>query len=136
VLAHDRRLLTGTPAGATQLIDADLLDPERVLTLAGRDTLDLTRPVGLILMNVLGHVSDLDAAGDLARRLLAGLPSGSYLVTADGTIVWSPSVQEWSWSPPRVTRVVRCTERLGGPSPPLIRAKSTSAACAPSSVAS
>jgi hypothetical protein len=95
VLAHGRRLLTGTPAGATQLIDADLLDPERVLTLAGRDTLDLTRPVGLILMNVLGHVSDLDAAGDLARRLLAGLPSGSYLVTADGTnVLDGPAFEE------------------------------------------
>ncbi|MEV6599682.1 SAM-dependent methyltransferase [Actinoplanes sp. NPDC051346] len=87
VLAYARALLTGTPQGATEYLDADLRDPDTILELAGRTTLDLSQPVGLILMNILGHVADLDEAVTIVRRLLAGLAPGSYLVTADGTNV-------------------------------------------------
>ena len=83
VLAHARALLVGS----TEYLDADLHQPEQILAAAGRTTLDLTRPVGLILMNILGHVGDLDQARSIVTRLLAGLPSGSYLVIADGTNV-------------------------------------------------
>jgi len=34
---------------------------------------------------VLGHVADYDEARSIVRRLLAGLPSGSFLVQCDGT---------------------------------------------------
>jgi hypothetical protein len=87
VLVHARALLTGTPEGATEYVDADLHDPAAVLAAAGRTTLDLSQPVGLILMNILGHVPDPDEAVSIVRRLLAAFPSGSYLVTADGTNV-------------------------------------------------
>jgi hypothetical protein len=87
VLVHARALLTGTREGATEYIDASLHDPDAILDAASRTTLDLSKPVGLILMNILGHVPDLDEAESIVRRLLAGLPSGSYLVTADGTNV-------------------------------------------------
>ena len=34
---------------------------------------------------MLGHVADDDEARSIVRRLLAGLPSGSFLVETDGT---------------------------------------------------
>jgi hypothetical protein len=95
VLAHARKLLTGTPEGATEYVEADLRDPAAILEAAGRATLDLTRPTGLILMNILGHVPVLDDAVAIVRRLLEGLPSGSYLVTADGTnVIDGPAFEE------------------------------------------
>ncbi|HEU4349919.1 MAG TPA: SAM-dependent methyltransferase, partial [Actinoplanes sp.] len=87
VLAHARALLTSKPEGATEYIDADLHDPAAILDLATKVTLDLSKPVGLILMNILGHVADLDDAARIVRHLMRALPSGSYLVTADGTNV-------------------------------------------------
>jgi S-adenosyl methyltransferase len=95
VLAHARALLTGTPEGATEYIDADLKDPAAILRAAGRTTLDLSQPTGLILMNILGHVSDLDQAAAIVRDLMAALPAGSYLVTADGTnVIDGPAFEE------------------------------------------
>jgi hypothetical protein len=84
VLAHARILLTSSPEGITNYIDADLHDPARILAEAGK-TLDLTQPVALLLIGVLGHVADVDEARSILRRLLAGLPTGSYLVQCDGT---------------------------------------------------
>jgi hypothetical protein len=87
VLVHARALLTGTPEGVTEYVDADLRDPAAILEAASRTTLDLSQPTGLILMNILGHVPDLDEAVAIVRQLVGALPSGSYLVTADGTNV-------------------------------------------------
>ena len=95
VLVHARALLTGTPEGVTEYIDADLNDPAAILEAAGRSTLDLSKPTGLILMNILGHVPDLDKAVGIVRQLLDGLPSGSYLATADGTnVLDGPAFEE------------------------------------------
>jgi hypothetical protein len=87
VLAHARALLMSSREGVTEYLDADLNDPDRILAAARRSTLDLDQPVGLILMNILGHVPDYDRARSTVDRLLAALPSGSYLVVADGTNV-------------------------------------------------
>ncbi|MFE7271174.1 SAM-dependent methyltransferase [Streptomyces sp. NPDC057623] len=84
VLAHASALLTSTPEGMTAFLDADLHAPEAVLDAAAA-TLDLSRPVALMILNTLGHVADHDRARDLVRRLLAGLPSGSHLVISDST---------------------------------------------------
>ncbi|MFE0130887.1 SAM-dependent methyltransferase [Streptomyces sp. NPDC059037] len=84
VLAHARALLTSTPEGATAYVDADLSDPDRILAAAAK-TLDLTRPTGLILSNILGHVADYDQARSIVARLMEGLPSGSYLSVNDGS---------------------------------------------------
>ncbi|MFF3850225.1 SAM-dependent methyltransferase [Streptomyces sp. NPDC002328] len=84
VLAHANALLTSTPEGRTAYLDADLYRPESVLE-AARETLDLSRPVALMILNTLGHVADHEQARDLVRRLMAGLPSGSYLVISDST---------------------------------------------------
>lgn len=84
VLAHAKALLTSTPEGRTTYLDANLYEPEAVLE-AAADTLDLTQPVALMILNTLGHVADYEQARDLVRRLMAGLPSGSHLVLSDGT---------------------------------------------------
>jgi len=88
VLAHARALLTSTPEGATQYIDADLREPEKILKGAG-ETLDFSKPVALMLMGILGHVGDTDEAASIVRRLLEPLPSGSYLALNDGTHIIS-----------------------------------------------
>jgi hypothetical protein len=86
VLAHARALLTSTPEGATDYIDADLRDPERILAEAAK-TLDFSKPVALMLMGILEFVTDDDEAYGIVRRLMAELPSGSHLVMYDGTNV-------------------------------------------------
>ena len=84
VLAHARALLTSTPDGATDYIDADVHDPERIHE-AARRTLDFDEPVALVLMGVMGYVEDHAQVRDLVRRLMAPLPSGSFLLYYDGT---------------------------------------------------
>ncbi|MDN3022882.1 SAM-dependent methyltransferase [Streptomyces sp. S.PB5] len=93
VLAHARALLTSTPEGATAYEDLNLYDPDRILEAAGK-TLDLTRPTGLILSGILGHVADYDQARDLVTRLLAGLPSGSYLSLNEGSRGTDPDYEQ------------------------------------------
>ena len=82
VLAHARALLTSSTEGACDYIDADMRDPGAIRTAAAR-TLDLTQPVALLLMGVMGHISDHDEAHRIVHSLLGGLPAGSYLALAD-----------------------------------------------------
>ncbi|TDD83612.1 SAM-dependent methyltransferase [Actinomadura darangshiensis] len=84
VLVHARALLTGSPEGATDYIEADVRDPDTILEQAAR-TLDFTRPTGLMLLGILGLVSDYDEARSIVARLVAALPPGSYLAVYDGT---------------------------------------------------
>jgi hypothetical protein len=83
VLAHARALLTSTPEGVTDYIDADLHDPAAILREASR-VLDFTQPTALMLMGILGHVADFNEARSIVRKLLAALPAGSYLTHYDG----------------------------------------------------
>jgi O-methyltransferase involved in polyketide biosynthesis len=82
VLTHARALLTSAPEGATDYVDADLREPDMIISAASA-TLDLTRPVGLILMGVLGHIDSYDEARTIVTRLLAALPSGSFFTVCD-----------------------------------------------------
>jgi hypothetical protein len=84
VLAHARALLTSTPQGTTDYIDADLRDPDRILQEAAR-TLDFSQPVAVMLMGILGHIADDDEAQSIVKQLLGAMPSGSYLTMYDGT---------------------------------------------------
>ena len=86
VMTHARALLDSSPEGRTAYIEADLNDPESIL--ADRvlhDTLDLTRPVGLMLIAVLHFIHGDGAAAPIVRRLLDALPAGSYLVATHAT---------------------------------------------------
>jgi hypothetical protein len=84
VLAHARALLTSTPEGATAYIDADLRDPDTILQQAVR-TLDFAQPIAIMLMGILGHIADDEQAQSIVKRLLGGVPAGSYLTMNDGT---------------------------------------------------
>ncbi|MDX2819840.1 SAM-dependent methyltransferase [Streptomyces ipomoeae] len=84
VLRHAQALLTSTPEGVTDYVDADLHDPESILEAAGK-ILDFSKPVALMLMGILGHIQDYEEAKDIVRRLQAALPSGSYFVHYDST---------------------------------------------------
>ncbi|MEU0518540.1 SAM-dependent methyltransferase [Streptosporangium sp. NPDC006007] len=94
VLVHAQALLVGGREGATAYVDADVRDPGAILAGAA-GTLDLTRPVGLILLGVMGNVADDDEAGSIVRRLVDALPPGSHLALNDGTdVVHGPSRRE------------------------------------------
>jgi hypothetical protein len=79
VLAHARALLTSSPEGRCAYIDADLREPEKILTTAA-EVLDFTEPVAVVLMAVLQFVPDDDDPHGIVRRLMAAVPAGSYLV--------------------------------------------------------
>ncbi|MFI6062995.1 SAM-dependent methyltransferase [Streptomyces sp. NPDC051286] len=82
VLAHARALLSSRPEGVTDYVHADLTDAETVLRETAR-TLDLGRPVAVMLLSTLGHVTDADKAAALLRSYLEALPTGSYLMLCD-----------------------------------------------------
>ena len=82
VVTHARALLTSSPEGSTHYVDANMADPAKVLLEAGK-WLDLTQPVGLTFMGVLGHVTNHDEARAIVTGLLDGLASGSYLAIND-----------------------------------------------------
>ncbi|WP_433199996.1 SAM-dependent methyltransferase [Dactylosporangium sp. CS-047395] len=86
VLAHARALLTGAPEGATAYVDADLRDPHRIVAdKALKATLDLTRPVALMLVAVVHFLPDDDKPHELVADLLAELAPGSFLVMSHAT---------------------------------------------------
>jgi len=80
VLVHARALLTGTP-GTVAYIDADIRDADVILDKA-HDTLDLTRPVAVMLLMTLQFIPDEDDPYSLVHRFMDALPSGSYLVVS------------------------------------------------------
>jgi hypothetical protein len=84
VLAHANALLTSTPPGVTDYIQADIREPQAILR-AAANTLDLTGPVALMLMGIMGHITDDTQAYAIVDSLLAGLPTGSFLVLRDAT---------------------------------------------------
>jgi O-methyltransferase involved in polyketide biosynthesis len=84
VLVHARTLLTSASGGVTDYIDADVHDPDAILERAA-DTLDFTKPVAVMMLGILNFVLDTEEAGDIARRVMAAAPSGSYLVLTHPT---------------------------------------------------
>ena len=92
VLAHARALLTSSAQGSTSYVDADMRDAEKVLREAA-EWLDLTQPVALTFMGVLGHVVDHEEARSIVAGLLEGLPSGTYL-SIDDSVNTSEALEE------------------------------------------
>jgi O-methyltransferase involved in polyketide biosynthesis len=89
VLVHARALLTSTPQGATDYIEADVNDPALILSGAAR-TLDFARPVAVMLLGILNFVTDDERAHRIVRTLTAAVPAGSYLVISHPTREVSP----------------------------------------------
>ena len=92
VMAHAQALLTSAPAGRTTYIEADLREPAEILASSElRATLDLGKPVALMLVAILHFVPGEGAARPLVRELLDALPSGSYLAATHFTTEYMPA---------------------------------------------
>jgi S-adenosyl methyltransferase len=82
-LAQGANLLSDSALGDCAYLGLDMRDTSEIITASGR-TLDLDRPVGLVLTGVLGHVADDGEARSIVNGLLGSLVPGSHLVLADG----------------------------------------------------
>ena len=86
VLTHARALLTSAPGGATAYIEADVREPGQILADPQlRGTLDLDRPVALMLLAVMHFVEDDERPYEVVAELVDALPAGSYLVMSHAT---------------------------------------------------
>ena len=105
VLAHARALLVSENPELTAYIHADVRDPEKILAdPALTSTLDLSRPVALMMVAVLMLLDDDEDPWGKARTLMDALPSGSYVtITHPG----------WDFDP-EARAAVRAAARQGG----------------------
>ncbi|MGW9211523.1 SAM-dependent methyltransferase [Embleya sp. NPDC055664] len=91
VLVHARALLSSHPDGETAYIDADVRDPDAILDHPALvRSLDLDRPLAVMLLAILHFVPDDEKPADLVRRLTERLPSGSHLVLSHLTGDFDP----------------------------------------------
>jgi hypothetical protein len=100
VLVHARALLTSSPEGATDYIDADLHDPGTILNTAA-ELLDFSQPVAVILVGIMQFVHDDADARSILDRLMEAVPSGSYLAIVHPTNEidaenYVPTVEHWN----------------------------------------
>jgi S-adenosyl methyltransferase len=112
VLVHARALLTSRAEGVTDYVDADVHDPESVLT-GARRALDLDRPVAVMMLGILNFVLDDDEAQRIVQRLMAAVPSGSYLALTHPTVELGgemnvPAMAFWN---ERATPKIRARDR-------------------------
>ena len=82
VLAHARALRRSSPGGAVGYVDADIRDVSAIVA-GARRTLDLSRPVGVLLISSLAFVEETAEAAAIVSALTRGLPVGSYVATCD-----------------------------------------------------
>jgi hypothetical protein len=85
VLVHARALLRNTtPEGVTTYLDADVREPETIITDA-KNVLNFNEPIAVMLLGVLGHAAhEYATMRSILDRLMTAVPSGSYLVLVDG----------------------------------------------------
>jgi O-methyltransferase involved in polyketide biosynthesis len=81
VIAHARAMLASSPEGATAFLSADIRDPESILEQAAK-TLDLDRPVAVILLGVLYMIPDAHRPYETVAEYLHAIASGSYLAVS------------------------------------------------------
>jgi len=84
VLTHARALLTSSPEGATDYIEADARDVDTILRGAAA-TLDFSQPVAITMLGILPFVADDAEARGIVNGLLAAVPPGSYLAITHST---------------------------------------------------
>ena len=107
VLLHAEALLTSTAAGATHYIEADLHDPDTILREAAT-VLDFSRPVAIMLIAILHHLTDTRQAHAIVRRLTDAAPPGSHLAIAHAvhSEAMDEGARQWNrvGTPPLVPR--------------------------------
>ncbi|MGP3961788.1 SAM-dependent methyltransferase [Nonomuraea sp. 3N208] len=101
VLVHGRALLAGDPAGMTAMVEADLRQPEEILSNPEiQHVMDFTRPVAVILAGVLHFITDEEDPYGLVDRLKAAVPSGSHLLLSHITLDFAPKVRREDFTKP------------------------------------
>jgi S-adenosyl methyltransferase len=81
VISHAQALLTSSPAGKTDYIQADLRDWASI-SAGAQQTLDFSRPVAVLLIAVLHFILDAEDPHRMVSAMMADLAPGSYLVIA------------------------------------------------------
>lgn len=93
VLVHARALMDSSTEGKTDYIDADLKQPEKILSAPQlRNTLDLNQPIGLMLIAMVHFILDDDEAYQVVREVVDALPSGSFFTATIATDDFAPAV--------------------------------------------
>ncbi|HEX3960365.1 MAG TPA: SAM-dependent methyltransferase [Trebonia sp.] len=82
VINHGKALLASRD-GTTEIVQADLRDVDAIIAEAGK-TLDFSQPIAVLLIGVLHFIPDAQDPYGIVARLMALLPSGSYLVIGHG----------------------------------------------------
>ena len=99
VLSHARALLKSAPRGAVGYVDADVRDPGAIVA-GARETLDLSRPVAVLLLFTLAFVWDTAEAAAVVSSLMAAVPSGSYVaiyhLTSDLDPAFEEAARQWN----------------------------------------
>ena len=91
VLTHAQALLTSSPEGRTAYLQADLRQPERMLTCPLlREVLDFSQPIAVMLIAVLHFLRDEDKPDEIIGTLLDALPPGSHLAASHMTMEHDP----------------------------------------------
>jgi SAM-dependent methyltransferase len=91
VLVHARALRPSTPQGRVSFIQADLREPRKILRAPElAETLDLSEPVGLVLIGIMHHLRDEDDPRGIVATLMEALAPGSYLVLSQSTPDFDP----------------------------------------------
>ncbi len=93
VLAHARALMSSTEQGRTAYVAADLHDPDTILAAPEfRESLDLDRPIGLMLIGVVHFIEDDDEALEVVRRIIDVLPADSCVAATIATDDFAPEM--------------------------------------------
>lgn len=94
VLANSHVLRKSTPEGRAAYVDGNPRDTATILAKAP-ETLDMSRPVAILLVGILYHVTDDEDPYGIVRRLVDAVPSGSHLVISHLTAdILSDEVKE------------------------------------------
>ncbi|MGD0243673.1 MAG: SAM-dependent methyltransferase [Streptosporangiaceae bacterium] len=108
VLGHARALLASAEPGTLDYIDADLRNPAPILARTAR-TLDLSRPVAVMLIAVMHLITDQDDPGGIIRQLMVAVPAGSYLALSQ--VASDIEAEQMAEAGRRYNRLARETQR-------------------------
>jgi hypothetical protein len=116
VLTHARALLTSSPEGVTDYIEADAHDVDTIVAGAAA-TLDFARPVAITMLGILPFIGDDDEARAIVTRLMTAVPTGSYLAITHSTSEVTgerviEAVRQWNLVAPTPYRL-RSPEQIG-----------------------
>jgi len=89
VLVYARALLTSTPQGTCDYLDADVRDTPAVLK-GARQTLDFTRPAAVLMLAVLHFLAGADDPATVVAALARPLAPGSYVAISHLTADFAP----------------------------------------------